>query len=92
LAATIFLFEGQSMTEAEQALIDIAILMAQELQEVVEDAIAASGDPDSLGATQELMEDWELAYKACGFSEEEFIFYLIRLQATGGAALRHLPV
>jgi len=47
-------------------LIGIAILMAQELQEMVEDAIEASGDPDSLEATQELLGDWERAYAAAG--------------------------
>lgn len=44
----------------------IATLMAQELQEFVDDAIEASGDPDSLKATQELIADWELAYATAG--------------------------
>lgn len=44
----------------------IGVLMAQELQEFVDDAIQASGDPDSLKATQELIADWERAYQAAG--------------------------
>ncbi len=54
------------MTEPEQRLIDIAVLMAQELQEIIEYAIEASGDPDSMEATQELLKDWEEAYAAAG--------------------------
>ena len=58
------------MTEAEQSLIDIAILMAQELQEYVDVAIECAGSNSAELATQELLKDWERAYKACGFSEE----------------------
>lgn len=50
------------MTEAEQHLIDVAVLMAQELQEYVDVGIVA---------TQELLKDWEEAYAACQFDEGE---------------------
>lgn len=59
------------MTEAEQNLIDIAILMAQELQEYVEVAIECAGSNSAELATQMLLEDWDEAYKACRFSEED---------------------
>ncbi len=54
------------MTEAEQNMVNVAILMCQELQEFVDEAIEASGDPNSLEATQELINDWEAAHKAAG--------------------------
>lgn len=54
------------MTEPEQRALDVAVLMAQELQELVDDAIEASGDPDSLEATQDLLKEWEEAYAAAG--------------------------
>ena len=53
------------MTEAEQALIDIAILMARELQEYVDVAIECAGSNSAELATQELLKDWEEAYKEC---------------------------
>lgn len=59
------------MTPAEQRLIDVALLMAQELQEFVDDAVVSSGDENSLPATQELLKDWEEAYAACGLTEED---------------------
>jgi hypothetical protein len=59
------------MTEAEQHLVDTAVLMAQELQEFVDDAIETSGDFNSLEGTQDLLKDWETAYAACGFGEDE---------------------
>ena len=59
------------MTEAEQRLIDVDLLMAQELQEFVDDAVACSGDEKSLQATQELLKDWEEAYAACELTEED---------------------
>ena len=68
------------MTPAEQRLIDVALLMAQELREFVDDAVACSGGNNSLPATQELLKDWEEAYKACGFSEEDH-FHLERAAA-----------
>lgn len=52
-------------------LIDTAILMAQELQELIGDAIEASGDEKAMQATQDLVEEWEAAYAACGFDEED---------------------
>lgn len=58
------------MTEAEQRLIDVALLMAQELQEFVDDAVVSSGDENSLQATQALLRDWEEAYAACGIYDE----------------------
>lgn len=59
------------MTEAEQHLIDVAILLAQELQEYVDVAIECAGSNPAELATQELLQDWEEAYKACGFHEED---------------------
>jgi len=59
------------MTEAEQHLIDVAILLAQELQEYVDVAIECAGSNSAELATQELLADWEEAYKACGFNEED---------------------
>ena len=59
------------MTPAEQRLIDVALLMAQELQEFVDDAVVSSGDENSLPATQELLKDWEEDYAACGLTEED---------------------
>lgn len=57
------------MTEAEQRLVDVAILMAQELQEYVDVGIECSGSNEAELATQELLKDWEEAYAACGFVE-----------------------
>lgn len=45
-------------------LIEVAIMMAQELQDFVDTAIESSGDGDALLSTQELIEDWERAYRA----------------------------
>ena len=59
------------MTEAEQHLVDTAVLMAQELQEIVDDAIEASNNPLAMSSTQELLADWEAAYAACGFHDDE---------------------
>ena len=59
------------MTEVEQRLIEVALLMAQELQEFVDDAVSCSGDENSLQSTQELLKDWEEAYAACGLTEED---------------------
>lgn len=59
------------MTEAEQKMIEVAILMAQELQEYVDVAIECSGSNSAELATQELLKDWEEAYKACGLTEED---------------------
>ena len=49
--------------DALQELMVVAILMAQELQEFVDDAIEAGGGENALPATQELLRDWEAAYK-----------------------------
>lgn len=54
------------MTEAEQRALDVAVLMAQELQEFVDDAIEAEDNPNALAATQELLKEWEAAYEAAG--------------------------
>ncbi len=59
------------MTEAEQRLIDVAILMAQELQEYVDVAIECSGNNSAELATQGLLNDWEEAYRAAGITEEQ---------------------
>ena len=49
------------MTEAELRMIEVAINMAQELQEFVDDARVACGDDNALAATQALLKDWEEA-------------------------------
>jgi len=59
------------MTEAEQHLVDVALLMAQELQEYVDVAIECSGSNSAELATQELLKDWEAAYAAVGLTEED---------------------
>ena len=43
-------------------LIDIALLMAQELTEIVDDARESSGDDTALSSVQDLLGDWERAY------------------------------
>lgn len=59
------------MNKPEQQLIDAAVLLAQELQEIVDDAIEASDNPHAMSSTQELLKDWEAAYAACGFYDDE---------------------
>ncbi len=59
------------MTEAEQHLVDVAILMAQELQEYVDVGIECSGSNSAELATQELLKDWEAAYAAAGLTEDD---------------------
>lgn len=59
------------MTEAEQHLIDVAILLAQELREYVDVAIECAGSNSAELATQKLLQDWEEAYNACGFNDED---------------------
>ena len=54
------------MTPEHQKLIDVAILMAQELQEFVDDACDDADDPNALAATQELLKGWQSAYDAAG--------------------------
>ena len=43
-------------------LIDIALLMAQELTEIVDDAREPSGDDTALSSVQDLLGDWERTY------------------------------
>ena len=43
-------------------LIDIALLMAQELTEFVDEAKESSGDDNALAGVQALLRDWEQAY------------------------------
>ena len=50
------------MTEAEQKMIEVAILMAQELTEFVDEARESSGDDNALASVQALLRDWEQAY------------------------------
>lgn len=59
------------MNDEERRLIDVALLMAQELQEYVDVAIECAGSNSAELATQELLKDWEEAYKACGLTEED---------------------
>jgi hypothetical protein len=54
--------EVNNRLEALQNLMLVAILMSQELQEFIDDAIAASGDETALSSTQELLADWDRAY------------------------------
>lgn len=54
------------MTPELHRLIQTAILMAQELQEIVDDAKQASDEPDAMQATQDLINDWEEAFAAAG--------------------------
>ena len=61
------------MTEAEQHLIDVAILLAPELPEYVDVALECAGSNSAELATQELLAEWEEAYKACGFHEEDHV-------------------
>lgn len=70
------IFRGSSSSlattlQGRENLIDTAVLMAQELQEFVDDAIETSGDSNSLEGTQDLLKDWEAAYAACGFHDDE---------------------
>lgn len=61
------------MTEVERQatrqVIMVAELMAQELQEFVDDAITAEGDEGALGATQELLGDFDKAMQALRLAE-----------------------
>lgn len=51
---------SQNIPDDVYELVHVAILMAQELQEFVDDAIECGGD---LVATRELLNDWEEAFK-----------------------------
>lgn len=48
--------------ERYSVLIDIALLMAQELTEFVDEARESSGDDNALASVQALLRDWEMAY------------------------------
>lgn len=50
----------------EEEFIDIGSRMAQELQELVDDAIKSSGEEDSLPGVRELIDEWEAVYKRSG--------------------------
>ena len=79
------------MSPEIQKLIDVAILMAQELQEFVDDAIdAVEGgyQEDPLQATQELLKDCEAAYAASGLSEAD---HFIEERAAAAAIGWHFP-
>lgn len=78
------------MTEEEHRLIDVAILLAQELQEYVDVAIECAGSNSAELATQELLNDWEEAYKAAGLSEEDH-FQLERAAAGRTTPWRYPP-
>lgn len=69
------------MTQDVDQVLLIGCLMAQELTEFVDDAIEASGDPDSLKATQELIADWERAFAEAGGKT-----WVQRLQSMPGEA------
>lgn len=57
-----------TITPEIQRLVDVALLMAQELQEFVDDACDAEDDDTALASTQELLADWEEAYQASGIT------------------------
>jgi hypothetical protein len=70
------IFRGSSSSlastlQGQENLIDTAVLMAQELQEFVDDAIETSGDFNSLEATQKLLKDWVNAFGICGFGADD---------------------
>lgn len=71
-------------------LIDIALLMAQELQEFVDEAVQSSGDDTALSSVQDLLGDWEEAYKACELGEEDH-FQLERAAADRITPWRYPP-
>ena len=48
--------------ERINTLIDIALHMAQELTELVDEAMESSGDDTALSSVQDLLGDWERAY------------------------------
>lgn len=55
-------------------LIDIAILMKQELEEIVadaKDALEGGYQEDPLQHIQCLLKDWEEAYTAAGYTEDD---------------------
>lgn len=54
------------MTPEQQRLVDVALLMAQELQEIVDYACDDADDSNAMEATQALLRDWEDAYQASG--------------------------
>ena len=56
------------MTPEEVSLLSIAVDMAQELREIVDDAIESSGDQEALLATQYLLREWEAAFKLAGYT------------------------
>lgn len=72
------------MTPEIEKLIDIAILMAQELQEFVDVAIECSDSNSAELATQELLKDWEEAYAACGLTEDD---HFLEARAAAAAQL-----
>lgn len=60
--------EGERIPEEIIELLDIAVMMAQELQEYVDDACESSGDDSAAAGTQALLREWETAYNDCGLS------------------------
>ena len=48
--------------ERINTLIDIALHMAQELTELVDEAMESSGDDTALSSVQDLLGDWERTY------------------------------
>ena len=48
----------------KRQMLEIATLMAQELQDFVGEAQESSGDDDALIGTQNLLAEWEAAYSA----------------------------
>ena len=65
-------YRRHASTAAQDRLIDVSVLMAQELQEIVEDAdeaVAGGYHDEPMADTKELLKDWEEAYTACDFPE-----------------------
>lgn len=59
------------MSGNNRRLIDIAALMAQELAELVQDAIDCSGDKNAMDDTQELLKLWNNTYKASALTDAD---------------------
>ena len=59
------------MDNSINRLLDISLLIAQELDEFVEEAKRCSNDGNAMEDTQQLLSDWKTAYKATGLTEDD---------------------
>lgn len=55
-----------------EEVIEVAVKMAEDLQEFVSDAIAASNDENALKGTQDLLEDWESVFSRTPLSWKRY--------------------